>query len=518
MKLPSFIRAVALITIFTVATRSIGFVFRIFLSRILGPEMLGVYQIALSFFMVFLTLIASGLPLIISKHTAEHTTNPKPDSSLKRIALSGLTISLSVSLTVLLFIFSTHNLLGYLFTDRRSLTILMALAPSLVAYSVYSVLRAIWWGQKRFSLLGLTELLEQLMRVGTFAVMLMMASLFLDMARLAAVAYSIASVFSAILVTLIFLKTTKKRGVMSDVTPQNTPLPKLSASIKPIAKSAAPITFVRFFATVALPIIAITVPHRLQAAGWTPAEALSAFGIAVGMTLPLLTIPQAIISSLATALVPELSSAVQNKQHDAVTKQVTNCLRFALLVNFLILPVFMSLGRPIGVFLFDNETSGIYLIRSAWIMIPMSLSLITNAILNSLGAETRAMKHYLLGSIALFASIWFLPAHIGIYSLMVGIGVCMSIASLLNIRMINKITGARPRTFGLISMFTIISIPAGLLGYFMHGLLATFLPLFFSIGFSAAITVATLGLLAYTLNLFDFFDYLKLRQKRIKNA
>ena len=63
----SIFKAVAIITIFSVITRALGFVFRIFLSRKLGAEGIGLYQMGTSILGIFMTLIASGLPLTTAK-------------------------------------------------------------------------------------------------------------------------------------------------------------------------------------------------------------------------------------------------------------------------------------------------------------------------------------------------------------------------------------------------------------------------------------------------------------------
>ena len=63
-----------IIIFFTGLTRLFGFIFRIWLSRTIGPESLGIYQISFSIFMVLLTIISSGLPLIISRMTAKYIT------------------------------------------------------------------------------------------------------------------------------------------------------------------------------------------------------------------------------------------------------------------------------------------------------------------------------------------------------------------------------------------------------------------------------------------------------------
>ena len=70
----SLFKTVFIIMFFSALTRLAGFLFRIYLSRKLGAESLGIYQISFSIFMVLLTIIASGLPLIVSRMTAKFNT------------------------------------------------------------------------------------------------------------------------------------------------------------------------------------------------------------------------------------------------------------------------------------------------------------------------------------------------------------------------------------------------------------------------------------------------------------
>ena len=66
----SIFKSVAIITFFSVLTRFLGFLFRIYLSRTIGAEELGKYQVALSVFLVFLTIVSSGFTFVISRMTA----------------------------------------------------------------------------------------------------------------------------------------------------------------------------------------------------------------------------------------------------------------------------------------------------------------------------------------------------------------------------------------------------------------------------------------------------------------
>ena len=481
-----------MITAFTVATRVIGFLFRMFLARVLGPEMLGVYQIALSFFMVLLTVIATGLPLVISKEVAKarergHTRD------VATIAVTGLVISLVVSIALCVMVLALRELIGGIFTDERCLYILMILLPAVVASSIYTALRAVWWGEKRFFLLGITELLEQVARVLFFIILIGLVFIGIDAAGLAALSFTIACIISAAAVVWLFLR--KK----SDFSGQRSGKRYYFTLIR----SASPITGVRVLGSIAIPALAIIVTSRLMAIGWTQSEAMSEYGIVIGMTLPLLMIPGTIISALATALVPELSSAHQRKDDKAVTGQIRNALIFTIFITFLLLPAFVALGEKIGLFIYDNPLSGRYLTMAAWAMIPLSLNQITNAILNSLGAEIKAMKHYLYGSIALFAIVWFGTPVIHAASLLVGIGACMMIASILNLLMIRKLTNTRTNMLRITFSFVAITIPAVLLSGFLFGIAHHIWPLMISLGIAGTAGVGVILLLSKMFNIVD---------------
>ena len=75
-----------IITVFNALDRALGFLFRIYLSREMGAESMGVYQVASSVFMALLTFITSGIPLVVSKSTAKaertKTAESKPERNL----------------------------------------------------------------------------------------------------------------------------------------------------------------------------------------------------------------------------------------------------------------------------------------------------------------------------------------------------------------------------------------------------------------------------------------------------
>ena len=110
--------AIATVTLFGVFTRLISFLFKVYLSRALGAEALGLYQIALSVFLLFASLPSSGIPLILSRKVAEaDALNKKNDFSVFTAALLYST-ALSLVIAVALILFGTR--LSFLFSDPLS--------------------------------------------------------------------------------------------------------------------------------------------------------------------------------------------------------------------------------------------------------------------------------------------------------------------------------------------------------------------------------------------------------------
>ena len=135
----SLFKTVALITIFSFLTRISGFIFRMILSRQVGAEGVGLYQVAFSVFMVLLTVISSGMPLIISRLSSSYMSireYGKERSLITTAIIYGLV--LSIVLCGVVFVFK--KVFAGLFTESRCIEILIVLLPSLVFSSVYCVL------------------------------------------------------------------------------------------------------------------------------------------------------------------------------------------------------------------------------------------------------------------------------------------------------------------------------------------------------------------------------------------
>ncbi len=64
-------KSAAMVTVFSTVEKGLSFIYRIILTRSIGAEGLGIYQICLTVFAVFLTVASSGVPVTVSRLMAK---------------------------------------------------------------------------------------------------------------------------------------------------------------------------------------------------------------------------------------------------------------------------------------------------------------------------------------------------------------------------------------------------------------------------------------------------------------
>lgn len=484
----SLFKTVFLIIFFTGITRLAGFLFRIWLSRTIGSEALGLYQVSFSIFSVLLTLVSSGLPLVISRITAKQILDKDKKAEHQTLTTS-LVISLVISIVVSLIVVILQNPISKIFADERCMTILLCLLPALVFSAVYSTIRGNFWGHNNYLGVCSAELFEQVVRIIICIILLGGFWTICEGATGAALSLSIACLFSAVFVVVLYFK---KGGKFAK--------PK---GYKEIIKTSTPITFVRVASSLVQPVIALIIPLRLVSAGYTSNQAISLYGIATGMTMPLLFIPMTFIGALSMALIPDLSTAVAKKDNEHISGRITAAIMFSLFISCLFVPLYIGTGENIGLFFFDNAQSGILLSSAAWIMIPMCLTNITSSILNAVGLEIKSFKNYIVGAVLMLLCIWFLPKYIGINSLIWAMGLCFTTSAILNLRMIRKNVCSDVKYKKKFISMLLFMIPTMAISSFMTNLLNHIFPLFFNLAISCSVGAIFFVLLCIIFNVFS---------------
>ncbi len=449
-------KTAAVVTVFTAFEHCLGFLYRIILSRVLGSEGLGVYQVALSVFAVFITVSSSGLPITLSRTISKHRARGNKQGVHKATTAAVLlSLAFSVPITVLLFVLRTP--FSKIFSDPRCADLFYILLFSLSLTSVYAIIRGSFWGNKRFFAYSLIELIEEIVMIAMGVFLLLCFSSGIPDTNKAAIAVLISYICSfAIAVVYFMIKGGKFRS------------PK--GEIKPMLKSSLPVTAMRTSSSLMNSFISVLFPMRLMAAGYTSSAALSEYGVVYGMVMPVLMIPSTIISSIALVLVPELSECYYKKQREEVTRLAEKALNSTLLIAAMLIPFFIVCGADVGILLYSSAQSGQILQNCALILLPMSITMISTSLLNSMNCERQTLIFFLLGSAAMLACVYFLPRYLGSGALCVGMACDFCITAICSLVLLRKKAGKLQSGKYFIKL-VLAMLPVLAIGILLHNLL-----------------------------------------------
>ncbi len=420
-------KTTALVTAFTIFEHALGFVYRIILSRTLGPEGLGVYQVALTVFAVFLTISSSGLPITLSRTISKHRARGYLAGENKATT-AAIMLSAAVSGAITLILFLLRTPFSCIFSDPRSADVFYIVLPGLTFTSVYAMIRGSFWGNKRFFAYSLIELIEEIIMILVGVALLVFTAGTIADVNKAGVAVLISYLCSFTIASLYFWS---KGGRLRS--------PK--GEIMPLLRSSLPVTAMRTLSSLAGSLISVLFPLRMMAAGMSRAQAMSAYGIIGGMVMPVLMIPNSFISSIALVLVPEMAECYYKKDREKLAALTAKALNAAFLLAGALIPLFLSCGEGVGIFLFRNAESGKLIASSALMLLPMSISLIATSMLNSMGCEKQTLLFFLLGAGALIACVWILPPYLGSGALLVGMAAEYILTAVCSLVLLVKKTG-----------------------------------------------------------------------------
>ncbi|MDF2721105.1 MAG: hypothetical protein K0Q59_780 [Paenibacillus sp.] len=448
----SFIKGTLILLAAGVVNRILGFVPRIALPRVIGPEGVGLYQLGYPFMIVIITLISSGIPLAVAKLVAEAESN-KDEKRIRSILTFSLGLTGLIAVVfMVLCAWAAPWITSHLLTDSRVYYTFVSMCPILPIVAVSAVYRGYFQGRQNMIPTAASQVVETLVRI---IAMLVFATLLLpygvEWAAAGAMIGVVIGELFGMLVLLISVwrnKAGKKRlppsqaGQSASTAGQASPFrPKQLLSI------AIPVTASRLAGSASYLLESIMIAQSLAVAGVATALATAQYGLLQGMVIPILTLPGALTYSLSISLVPALSEAAARQDMRMIHKRLHQSLRLALVTGAPFVVIMYVLAEPLCYFLYNNAEVG----KMLKMMAPTALFLYfqspLQAALQALNRPGTALTNTVIGAIVKLALIAYLASRPqwGILGAVVAINVNIVLVTLLHYRSVTKITGFRMR-------------------------------------------------------------------------
>lgn len=408
-KKQSLIKGTFILTAAGLATRFIGFFYRIFLSHTFGEEMVGLYQLIFPIYILCYSLSAAGLETAISRGVAAKISLGQKKEARQLLA-AGLCISIFISsiITVILQQVSLPVSISILH-DARTADLLLYISYALVFACIHSCICGYYFGIRQTKIPAFSQLLEQVVRV---VCVFFLFYLFTVAGKTPSVSIAVFGVIAGEIAAAVYcihsIRNTKSAPRFTSL------LHDVFSHARELSATAVPLTANRVLLTLLQSIETISIPLRLQIFGMTAGESLSIYGVLTGMALPCILFPSAITGSVSTMLLPTVAEHQAAGQTKVLKQTVSRVFSLCFLMGLICCLIFLIFGRLMGSLLFHSDLAGELICTMAWLCPFLYTNSTILTTLNGLGKATVTFAINTAGLLLRIAGIWFGIPIIGI--------------------------------------------------------------------------------------------------------
>ena len=371
--------------------RLMGFGLRLWVSRLMGAEALGVAELAASAHALAVTPGAAGIPGAVSRLAAKAKTEKDAAGVLRCGRKMALRLGLAISLLFLLLSPWIARLLG----DGRTLPALLLFSPCPLLIALSCAYDGYFFGRGRALPPNLSELGEQIVRLLTVAAFAILIP------RLNAAGRAGVIALGALLGESAGLWIVKRMA-------KGLPVPDKAADgglRRQIRRLSLPLILNRLCHAGLRSLCALVIPLRLMAGGASHAEALSRLGMLNGMVMPLMFLPGLLTGALSAVGGP---AAARCQSRRAERRLAGKMLSVSLLAGCGCALALHLLSPLLAARLYRLPELTALIRKACPLSVLLAAQMTVSGLMTGLGLQKKALFSALPGSAAtlLFTWLW----------------------------------------------------------------------------------------------------------------
>lgn len=402
MRIPNLVLSTIILFISNLIVRVLGFLYKIFLSRVMGNVGLGIYHMVFNFLMICIALTTTGIPTALSCLVAkESALRDKKDANI--FFISTLYTAFFISFLISLLISFNSTYLSFRLLHNKNLNLfILAICPAIVIITISNVLRGYFYGIKKVVVPAIGQVIEQVTRILFVFLFAMYIS---DKAMICYITLLGISIGEATNVIYMSICLYKESSLYNKFTIR---LRDFYYSSMETLKMALPITCNRMSSVILQSVSSMIVPSRLALTGMTYAKSIGLYGVICGMVMPFVYLPFTIGSALVVNLIPSISQEVALNKIKNVKVKIYYAIVLTVGVGVISSLFFYFFGEELCILVFNSKIAGIYL--KAMFLAPLFLSLnqTLSAILHAIRKEVMSSVNTIVGMIIQVIAIYFL--------------------------------------------------------------------------------------------------------------
>ena len=389
----SYLKNAALLTGSDVVLRLAGMGLRIWLANELGGEGMGLYQLVLAVYSLFVTLATAGVSVAATRLMAEELSGPASARGaargmLRRLLAAGLVLGLFAAALQL----ATADLAARLWLgDVRAVGALRVSALGMPWMAVSAVLRGFFIARRHVAPNVFSQLTEQTVRIALVALALTRTEGLAVGVRCMLVlgATAVSEAVSALCMLAFYRRDARSAFAGQKAVRPADPARRLWEILWPVEGGRVLASALHTAENMLVP--ACLAVYLINAGGRT--AALEQYGELKGMALPLLTFPFGLLGSLSVLLMPEITQAHILGQTERLNTLLNRMLRLTGYFSALAGVLFWVWGRPLAQLLYQSADAGFYLETLAPAMPLMYLESMVDGAMKGIGEQKAAFRY-----------------------------------------------------------------------------------------------------------------------------
>ncbi|WP_409341622.1 stage V sporulation protein B [Paenibacillus sp. MBLB4367] len=442
----SFITGTVILLLAGVVNRILGFVPRIALPRVIGPEGVGIYQLGYPFLIFIITIITGGIPLAVAKLVAE-ADSEGDEARVRRIFKLSLTLSAGLGLFfTIISMLSARFITSHLMTDPRVYYTFLCMSPIILLVSVSAVIRGYFQGRQNMIPTASSQVSETVVRI--FGMLLFAYWLLPYGIEFAAAGAMIGVTVGelcgmAVILLHYYFSRNAYKAKSGQQTPSAPKTPGFSQEslMKRLFRIALPVTASRLVGSTSYLLESIFIAQSLAVAGIAAAVATAQYGTLQGMIIPVLLLPSALTYSLSVSLIPSLSEAAAHNDLKTIHKRMHQSIRLALVTGAPFAVMMYVLADPVCYYLYKNTEIGSMLRMMAPIALFIYVQAPLQAALQALDKPGTALVNTFIGSAVKLLLITLLASkpNLGILGAVIAININIIIVTMLHWNSVSRL-------------------------------------------------------------------------------
>ena len=390
-----FLKNIGIMTLSMLALRVLSMCFNVYISALLGAELIGLYHLIFSAFTFAITFSVSGTSFAATRLVSESKNAGCENAVVHQCILVSLVTSTLAVIFINMFSgFISLNILG----DIRCALALKIMSLGLPVIAISSVIRGYMIAKGYIGCLVLSEIFEECVSI---CVSIGLITVFKDSDKhyVFVIIGLVASQYAAFLTDSIIYNIKKQKKVN-----------RQRVGYKSILSISVPLALGSYLRSGLSATENILIPQRLRAFGVS--DALAKYGIVKGMSMPVMLFPSVLIASAASLLMPELARKNSLGMNNGIRYISSKAFEYVLIFSVGVAFCIFYFSDRLAISLYKNYEAGIYLCLLAFLTVPMYVDTICDSMLKGLNKQVASLKINIVDSILRVIMIFYiLPVY-----------------------------------------------------------------------------------------------------------